>query len=120
MATHFVPVADNFWRFGAAEEEAKAGKTQGTQTEEYKLFQKMLTQARALDKLGQQSAILGDGCHTQGMYVLTPAGRILGMVHQWDNPKLYVAMLKRSLEKWADLPPEQRRLKQAPIRIKGR
>ena len=29
------------------------------------------------------------------------------MVHQY-KPKLYVAMLKRSLEKWGQLPPEQR------------
>ncbi len=120
LSAKFIPVSENFERFQAAHEEAQGGRRRGVQTEEYQLFQKMLVRARALDKLGKPSAILGDGCHTQGMYVLTPSGEILGMVHQWDRPKLYVAMLKESLEKWARLTPAQRRLPRAPDRIKGR
>lgn len=120
MTANFIPVADDFERFGAAEDQAKAANSEGARTEEFRFFQRMLAHARALDKQGQSSAILGAGCHTQGMYVLTPAGQILGMVHQWDQPKLYVAMLKRSLAKWGELPADRRRLPHAPDRSKGR
>lgn len=120
MTAEFIPVADDFERFGATEEAAKAGKSEGAKAEEYKFFQKMLAHARELEKQGQSVAILGSGCHTQGMYVLTPAGQVLGSVHQWDQPKLYVAMLKRSLVKWRDLSPDRRRLPYAPDRSKGR
>jgi hypothetical protein len=80
----------------------------------------MLEQARALDLLGEPTAIIGDGCHTQGMYVLTPGGKILGMMHQWDRPDLYTAMLKESLKRWERLAPAERRLPRAPDRGKGR
>src|SRR5947209_1025875 len=120
MTANFIPVADDFERFGATDEEAKAGKTAGARTEEFKIFQRMLASAMASEMQRESSAIIGSGCHTQGMYVLAPTGRILGMVHQWDQPKLYVAMLKRSLAKWEQLAPDQRRLPQAPDRAKGR
>jgi hypothetical protein len=54
------------------------------------------------------------------MYVLTTGGTVLGMMHQWDRPDLYTAMLKTSLKKWARLAPAERRLPQPPDRNKGR
>jgi hypothetical protein len=42
------------------------------------------------------------------------------MIHQWDQPKRYVMMLKRSLERWEQLTPAERRLPRAPDRARGK
>ncbi len=120
LSARFIPVSEDFERFQTATEEAGSGKPAGIQTEEFKYFHQMLAQARLLDKRGEPAAILGDGCHTQGMYMLTPSGRVLGMMHQWDQPALYVKMLKRGLERWAEVPAEERRLSRPPARDRGR
>ena len=120
LSARCIPVSEDFTRFQEAREEAERGKTAGIQTQEFQYFHQMLAQARALDKRGEPAAILGDGCHTQGMYLLTPGGKILGMMHQWDQPALYIKMLKHGLERWAEIPATQRRLPQPPARDRGR
>jgi hypothetical protein len=54
------------------------------------------------------------------MYMLTPGGRILGMMHQWDRPALYVQMLRRGLDQWAKISAAERRLPRPPVRDRGR
>jgi hypothetical protein len=121
LTAQFVPVSEDYYRFDVADQEAKAGKPAGTQTAEYRFFDKLLRRARLLGKeAGETSALLGNDTHTQGMYAVTPSGRVLGMIHQWNRPDLYAAMLRRSLARWAKLPRAQRLLPQAPDRAKGR
>jgi hypothetical protein len=104
-----------------AEEQAKWGKTEGSQAAEFKFYKKMLEQARAMARRGETSALLSqDTCHTQGMYVLTPSGKVLGMVHQWSRPDLYVALMRRGLARWKQLSPKERRLAKTPDRNEGR
>jgi hypothetical protein len=120
LAGKFIPVSEDFYRFHVAKEQAGWGKPKGVQTEEFQFFQRMLDQARMLARQGDPSALIGEGCHTQGMYVLTPNGKVLGMMHQWDRPDLYVAMLKQSLSIWNRLKPAERRWPQAPNRAQGK
>jgi hypothetical protein len=89
-------------------------------SDEYKFFKNMLAEARSLAKMGVRSAIIGSGCHTQGMYALAPNGTVLGMIHQWDRPQLYVAMMKLALERWEQLSRKERLLAKAPDPVKGR
>lgn len=60
------------------------------------------------------------GTTRQGIYVLTPGGVLLGSRNH-NRAEVIAALLRESLERWHDLPPEQRRLPaDHPVRPESR
>ena len=90
LTKSFVPAADEVWRL------------QNGDDFECRLFQ----------RFSEEGHYREHATTRQGIYVASPSGRFLGSTNS-RIPARIAAMLRESLERWAELPPESRGLNDA-------
>lgn len=87
----------------------RAAKEKGlTETLEYKLVWNALNQTSFGGEKGM------GWWHVQGLYVITPSGKLLSGSNDVSNPARTLAEMEKGLEAWAKLSKEERLLPRAP------
>lgn len=85
LARRFIPAADETWRL------QRGGDPE----------------ARFFQRFADEGHYKGEGGTRQGIYAVTPAGKLLGSLNSLD-PERVAAMLENALEEWESLPEEER------------